>query len=92
MPADSQYSPFTIETPPSTDAVVGDGDDASTSVVLAVAAELGVDPLEMGPRLHDRLDPDALDALVETMTDGHVEFTMADRRVRVDADGRISVE
>lgn len=64
----------------------------STSAVIAVATELGIDPREMDEPLHDWIDPDALDALVESMEDGHVSFSMAGHRVRVRADGRISVD
>jgi len=64
----------------------------STSAVMAVADRLGVDPREMDEPLHDLVDPDALDTLVASMDDGHVTFTMAGYRVRVRADGRISVE
>jgi len=66
--------------------------DVSTSVVVAVADADGVDPVEMDERLHDWVDPDALDAVVGSMDSGAVEFEMADHRVRVRADGHVLID
>ena len=64
----------------------------STSVVVAVAEADDVDPVEMDERLHDWVDPDALDAVVDSLDDGHVQFEMAGHRVRVDAAGEVAVD
>jgi len=66
----------------------------STAVVEVVAADLGRDPLEF-ESLYERVDPDALDAIVTTTgtnTDRStvtVSFTFADRSVTVDATGTV---
>lgn len=59
----------------------------STRVVLAVAREKDVDPLELPP-LGERLDPDALDALFEgrAPSDAELRFEYADVRVVVRED------
>lgn len=63
--------------------------DSTTSRVLeAVAVTSGIDPLELPP-LYDVLDPDALDVLVVSMSDGKLSFTYAGYRVEVDADGEV---
>ncbi|WP_222916891.1 HalOD1 output domain-containing protein [Natrinema sp. SYSU A 869] len=69
----------------------------SIRVVEAVAAREGIDPLEVSPPLHDVLDPTALDELFEPTgtsqrPDGTVSFTYHGHRVRVDSDGRVTLE
>jgi len=65
----------------------------STRVVRAIAEEKGVDPAALPP-LHDTVDTDALDALVDD-TDRRggctVQFSYAGRTVRVH-DGEITLE
>lgn len=63
----------------------------NTDVVMRVAEAVGVDPLDLDEKLHDCIDPDALEAVVGSMDVGHVEFEMADRRVHVMADGSVYV-
>jgi hypothetical protein len=69
----------------------------SQSVVGAVAAETGADPLTMDP-LYEVFDPDALDALSGDGKSGsgssstRVEFTYAGCRVCVRGDGALQVE
>lgn len=63
----------------------------SERVVRRVAARTGRDPLDL-PVLHDLVDPDALDTLVEGMADGQVSFTYAGHEVTVTSDGEISLE
>lgn len=63
----------------------------SERVVERVAARTGRDPLDL-PVLHDILDPDALDTLVEGMVDGQVSFTYAGHEVTVTSDGEIALE
>lgn len=72
---------------------VGTGaQQVSTDVVMTVADAVGVDPLDLEEKLHDCVDPDALEALVGSMDEGSVRFEMADRRVHVRADGTVFVE
>ena len=63
----------------------------SERVVQQVAAKTGRDPLQL-PVLHDILDPDALDALIEGISDGQVSFTYAGHEVTVTSDGEITLE
>lgn len=63
----------------------------STEVIMSVAEQKGVSPLELDVRMNDVIDPDALDALVASMKDGHVQFTIADCDVRVQATGDVFV-
>jgi hypothetical protein len=66
--------------------------NVSTDVVVAVAEKEGVDAVELDDRLHDWVDPEALDAVVASMDDGQVEFQLADYRIRVRSNGRIFIE
>lgn len=70
----------------------GTYEDVSTTVVIAIADAEGVDPMELKDPLHEWLDPDALDALVESMGSGYVTFDVAGYRVHVDADGTVTVD
>lgn len=70
---------------------VADG-RVATNVVRAVAAARDVDPVDLDERLHDHVDPEALDAVVRSIDDGHVTFAVAGHRVRVDADGAVTVD
>lgn len=63
----------------------------STSVVIAVAEAIGVDPVEMDEPLNEFVDPDALDALVASMDEGRVSFSVAGVDVEVAADGAVTV-
>lgn len=69
-------------------------DDVSPSekVVKAVAAKTGTDPLELPP-LYETIDPDALDALVESSGERslQLEFQFAGRHVVVDGTGGVGV-
>lgn len=62
--------------------------DASTAVVKAVATTTDI-PIDELPLLYDVIDPDALDAIVQSHADGrprtgvHVTFTMAGCTVRI---------
>lgn len=69
-----------------------DPTDVSTTVVLEVAAAEDMDPLAMEDTLTDWIDPDALDAIVSSMTEGSVTFSMRGHEVRVDADGTVAVD
>ena len=64
----------------------------STTVILEVAAADGVSPLAMEDTLNDWIDPDALNAVVRSMSEGSLTFTMRDHEVHVDADGTVVVD
>ena len=62
----------------------------SERVVRVVAEEADVDALDLPP-LHYTIDTDALDAAVELLDDGSVEFRYADRYVTVHGDCTVEV-
>ena len=70
---------------------VRDTDAFCESIVEAIADHADADPLAMTP-LGFVLDPEALDALVNTGTDVRVSFEYDDHNVVVRADGTISVD
>lgn len=49
-----------------------DGERPSTGVVNAIADHEGTSPHEIGPRLYDAVDPDALDSLFRQRVDGRI--------------------
>ncbi len=51
-----------------------DGERPSTAVVNAIADHEGTSPHEIGPRLYDAVDPDALDSLFRQRVDGGFEM------------------
>jgi len=66
----------------------------SFTVVRAVAEANGVDPMDLEERLHDCVDPDALDQLFgsgaqKQPVNGRLSFSMAGCRVEVDGSGRV---
>lgn len=63
----------------------------SERVVEAVSARTRTDPLELPP-LYDVLDPDALDALLATLSDGEVSFPYAGYVVTVESSGAVHVD
>lgn len=74
-----------------------DGANVSEAIVNAVAKFAGVDPLEMEP-IYDGIDPDALDTLFDSRTDGthrsgglNVEFRLDGYAVALSSDRRIRV-
>jgi len=60
----------------------------STTVVEAVSRLKGVAPTELSPQLYQAIDPDALDALLETDS-AQITFTYAGYRVTVEGNGDI---
>jgi hypothetical protein len=66
----------------------------SERIVLAVAAADGVDPVAFGEPLFETLDPDALDALVESLSTptASLRFRFAGHWVTVTGDGAVTVE
>jgi hypothetical protein len=73
-----------------------DDESPSNAVVSAISTVTGVDPLEL-PHIYDSIDPDALDAIMESpVVVGHhdtvdVRFRYADHDVSVRTDGTITV-
>lgn len=70
-------------------------DDVSLRVIHAVADAEDVAPTEIAP-LYETIDPDALARLFQSpggasRADGTITFTYHGRRVRVDADGTVTV-
>lgn len=63
----------------------------SERVVRQVAATTGRDQLDL-PVLHDCVDPDALDTLVDGMSGGQISFTYAGQDVTITSDGEITLE
>ncbi|MFC6614693.1 HalOD1 output domain-containing protein [Halopenitus salinus] len=63
----------------------------SERVIRRVAETTDRDVLDL-PVLYDAVDPDALNAVVESMSDGEVAFQYAGHEVTVDGDGRIELE
>lgn len=72
------------------------GVPVSVRIVEAVAERNAVDPTDLEPRLHDVIDPDALDTLFPAGggaddSTATVEFTYAGCSVTVDGSGRVDV-
>lgn len=70
-----------------------EGRSISVTVVELVAAETGLDPLELPP-LGNTVDPEALDRLFAdgAATEASAQFRFAGCRVSVSADGMVTVE
>lgn len=66
------------------------GETVSERVVRSVADNTNTDPLELPP-LFDTVDPDALDALVRSLSDGELTFTYAGCAVTVDSTGAVEL-
>jgi hypothetical protein len=62
----------------------------SERLIEAVAAEIGTNPIEL-PLLYETIDPDALDALVESLSGGEITFSYAGCAVTVESTGAIEI-
>lgn len=62
----------------------------SERVINQVASKTDRDALDLPP-LYRSIDPDALDSLVERMSDGSVSFSYAGHRISVESDESISI-
>lgn len=62
----------------------------SERVIQKVARRANADPLDLPP-LYFAIDPDALDAAVEGLAEGEIQFQYAGHRVTVHDDGTISL-
>lgn len=73
------------------------GEPLSTAVIDAVADAADLEPAELGTRLYDQIDPDALDNLFSDRHNGmargsgHVVFSLLDYEVTVYSDGHVVV-
>lgn len=62
------------------------------AIVWAVAEAKDIDPLELDVPLYERIDPDALERILETESfEGRIGFSIADCEVVVYADRRVVV-
>lgn len=73
---------------------VSGGATASETVLDAVAAAERTNPSDLAPPLYSVVDPEALDVLVESLSDrtGWVEFVYRGHRVTIDGSGVIDVQ
>lgn len=62
----------------------------TNKVIEQIAAAKNVDPLELPP-LHSAIDPDALNALIETSSTAEVTFRYAGREITVQNDETIEL-
>ena len=60
----------------------------SERVIRAVAETTDTDPATLPP-LYESVDPDALNELVDSMSDGEISFEHADCEITVDSDGGV---
>lgn len=67
---------------------------ASLALIMAVAEEMDVYPTELPEKLHEVIDPDALDALFArgNTTNGSVTITFCGYLVTITAKKHVSVE
>ncbi len=69
---------------------------SGVAVVKRIADETGVSPMDL-PQLNETVDPDALDDLLESVEQSNrdawpvIAFSYANRRVRLTADGRVTL-
>ncbi|KZN24599.1 hypothetical protein A4G99_09560 [Haladaptatus sp. R4] len=74
-----------------------DGERPSTAVVNAIADHEDASPDEIGPRLYDAVDPDALDSLFRPRVDGQVRiggkavFSYRGYEITYESDGMIHI-
>ncbi|GAA0666882.1 HalOD1 output domain-containing protein [Natronoarchaeum mannanilyticum] len=62
-------------------------------VVDAISDAEGEAATELTPPLYDAIDPEALDAVTESMnSEGTIAFEYCGHEVRVDGDGEISID
>ena len=69
-----------------------EGRAASSRVVAALASATDTEPRNVDPPLYETIDPDALDAVVDSATDLEVSFEHDGRTVVVRADGSVAVD
>lgn len=67
-------------------------ESTSMRVIDAIAAEAGVDPLDLEIPLFEAINPEALDRLFRNDVDCTVTFDYADYGVTVSSDGTVTVD
>lgn len=69
------------------------GESPSQAVLRSLAATTGVQQLEIEPPLYERLDPDALDQLIESAhtADLYVSFEHSNHRIVLDGAGNLAI-
>lgn len=76
---------------------MGTGVPPSNRIVTQIASAEGLSPTDLEPPLHDIVDPDALDRLIESNSrrssdaELSLEFTYRGHTVHVDATGAVDV-
>lgn len=85
-PPDERFDPQKFRT--QTDA----GELPSEAVIRAVASIEGTDPADLDMPLFYSIDPERLDTLIETMSDGEVTFEYFGYSVTVESTGAIQIE
>lgn len=63
----------------------------STRIVRRVARATNRDETEL-PLLYDAIEPEALDTLIDRMSDGEISFGYAECKITVKSDGTIRVD
>lgn len=71
---------------------VDSAETASQQVVEALARADNIDPLAMTTPLYDVIDPDALNAVLDTDSPVEVTFEYDGHTVTVESDGRVTVD
>ncbi len=62
-------------------------------IIDAISDAEGEAPTELTPPLYDAIDPEALDAVTESMnSEGRIAFEYRGHEVQVDGDGEISID
>jgi len=62
-------------------------------VIDAISDAEGEAPAKLTPPLYDAIDPEALDAVTESMDpEGTIAFEYCGHEVRIDGDGEISID
>ena len=64
--------------------------DPVETILYEIADRKGVDPIDL-PVLSDHIDPDALEAVLESASDVSVTFQYATHRVTVAGDGDVEI-
>jgi hypothetical protein len=67
-----------------------EADRSSVAVLEVVAAAEGCDPRELNP-LYERIDPEAIDTLVNSPMQGQITFTYHGYELQVHGDGEVAV-
>lgn len=64
----------------------------STSVIEAIAVAEGIDPVALTPPLYAAIDPEALDAIVDSADcDLSIEFSYQGYTIQVDGSGDVTI-